>query len=234
MLEVHLAIETVPTAPRTDRQTATSATARGKPSRMAFAPAPGTASAPAAVRRCRLADCGTISDGHTSSNRSSRVRRVRGGFAVDGNARFCHFRTARGLITAAASVFPAIRVSRNRRTLRVRGPPILHEQTRVVTRFAGASRGGPINSSTIARPTVVAHPERPRLRHRQHAALRPRLAVAPPAAARQHSRSRPRQPVTRRRAGSDLPTSRRHRLRRTWRWRFVRVRLHARIWGPGG
>ena len=65
-------------------------------------------------------NCGTTSDSHTSTNGSSRVRHVRGAFAVVGNAPSCQRRAVRSLIPAAAaaasSVFPVIRFSRNRRT----------------------------------------------------------------------------------------------------------------------
>ena len=65
-------------------------------------------------------NCGTTSDSHTPANGSSRVRHVRGAFAVDGNAPLCQCRAVRSLMPAAAAaadnVFPDIRFSRNRRT----------------------------------------------------------------------------------------------------------------------
>ena len=49
-------------------------------------------------------------------------------FPVDGSDSLCHLRAVRSLILAAASVFPAIRFSRNRRNLRIRDQPVLHEE----------------------------------------------------------------------------------------------------------
>ncbi len=90
--------------------------------------------------------CGTTSDCHTSANGSSRVRHHRGAFAVDGNGPLCHLRAARSLIpaaaAAAATVLPAIRFSRNRRTWASVTNPSSARKTSSVTRLAAAHATG--------------------------------------------------------------------------------------------
>ena len=105
--------------------------------------------------------CGTTSDCHTSANGSSRVRHVRGGFTVDGNAPLCHFRAARSLIpaaaAAAASVFPAIRFSRNRRTCASVTNPSSTRKTGSVTHLAAAPATGRSPRRRPAKIIVVDH-----------------------------------------------------------------------------
>ena len=80
----------------------------------------------------------------------------RGGSATP---RSCDFRAARSLIpaaaTAAASVFRAIRFSRNRRTRASVTNPSPTRKRAVSHASRGASRDGPITSSTTGKAIVV-------------------------------------------------------------------------------
>ena len=100
-------------------------------------------------------NCGTTSDCHTSANGSSRVRHHRGAFAVDGNGPLCHLRAVRSLIPAAAavaaSVLPAIRFSRNRRTLRIRDQPALREENGQCHTLRGCPRDRPTVASATGK-----------------------------------------------------------------------------------
>ncbi len=83
------------------------------------------------------------------------MRNFRGAFAVDGNGPLCHLRAARSLIpaaaAAAASVLPAIRFSRNRRTwASVTNPSSGGENGQCHT-LRGCPRGRPIAISATGR-----------------------------------------------------------------------------------
>ena len=105
---------------------------------------------------------GTTSDSHTSANGSSRVRHVRGPRTAAGNAPLSHRRAVRSLMpaaaAAAASVFPLIRFSRNRRTCAsVTNPP--SQAKRAVSHAPHPVRDPPSSTGQNLMIGGGAHPE---------------------------------------------------------------------------
>ena len=95
------------------------------------------------------------------THRSSRVRHVRGAFAVDGNAPLCQCRAVRSLMpaaaAAAANVFPDIRFSRNRRTWASLINPSSTRKTGSLTRLSVGPRTGRSRPRQPAKIIVVDH-----------------------------------------------------------------------------